>query len=57
LFKAIPARPNLAFVVVQHLSPDQPSQLAALLGNWTPLCVREAGVRGACRVGVVLANA
>lgn len=42
LFQAIPAEPNLAFVVVQHLLPDQPSQLASLLGGWTALRVREA---------------
>jgi len=43
LFKAISSKPNVAFVVVQHLAPDQPSQLAALLGNWTTLQVLEAG--------------
>jgi two-component system, chemotaxis family, CheB/CheR fusion protein len=43
LFKAITVTPNLAFVVVQHLVPDQQSQLAALLGNWTALRVRQAG--------------
>jgi two-component system, chemotaxis family, CheB/CheR fusion protein len=42
LFKAISGRPSLAFVVVQHLLPDQPSQLATLIGSWTALPVREA---------------
>ncbi len=26
LFQALPAHPNLAFVVIQHLMPGQPSQ-------------------------------
>jgi two-component system CheB/CheR fusion protein len=45
LFKAISGKPNLAFVVVQHLASDQPSRLAALLGNWTALRVLEADDR------------
>ena len=47
LFNAIPAQPNLAFVVVQHLLPDQPSRLSELLSRWAALAVHEAadGVR------------
>lgn len=50
LFKGMPAKPNLAFVVMQHLTPDQPSQLAALLASWTAVPVHEAceGMRLAC---------
>src|SRR5262249_28937776 len=43
LFKNIPATPNLAFVVVQHMLPDKPSRLADLMARWTPLPVCEAG--------------
>lgn len=47
LFQALPAEPNLALVVLQHLPADQPSRLATLLGLWSPLPVRPAadGVR------------
>jgi chemotaxis response regulator CheB len=44
---AIPALPDLAFVVVQHLMPDLPSQLATLLRRWTtlPVCNIAPGMR------------
>ena len=42
LFKAMPDRPGLAFVVVQHLLPERPSQLATLIGAWTGLPILEA---------------
>ena len=42
LFKDIPAHPSLSFVIVQHLLPDQPSQLAKLMGKWAALSVHEA---------------
>ncbi|HUQ07456.1 MAG TPA: chemotaxis protein CheB [Kofleriaceae bacterium] len=42
LLESIPAEIELAFVVVQHLLPDHPSQLARLLGTWTSLPVCEA---------------
>jgi len=42
LFKAIPGKPNLAFVVVQHLAPDRPSQLTTLIAGWRGLSLREA---------------
>lgn len=47
LFQSIPEHPNLSFVIVQHLLPDQPSQLARLMSKWAALPVREAesGVR------------
>src|SRR5262245_14080544 len=47
LFKSMPASPNLAFVVVQHLLPDEPSQLVGLIRHWTAMRVGEAsdGVR------------
>jgi two-component system CheB/CheR fusion protein len=42
LFKSLPRHTGLAFVVVQHLHPDHPNQLAALLEKATPLPVCEA---------------
>lgn len=42
LFKTLPQRTGLAFVVVQHLPPEHPSQLADLLGKSTALPVCEA---------------
>lgn len=42
LFRSIPAHPNLSFVIVQHLMPDQPSQLARLMSKWAVLPVCEA---------------
>jgi two-component system CheB/CheR fusion protein len=42
LLGAIPAQSGMAFIVVQHLNPAHPSQLAAILGESTPLAVCEA---------------
>jgi chemotaxis methyl-accepting protein methylase len=45
LFSRIPARPNLAMVVLQHRSAEQPDRLASLLAQWTvmPVCEATAG--------------
>jgi len=40
-FGSLPDRPNAAFVVIQHLSPDHPSQMSEILQRQTPLAVRE----------------
>lgn len=47
LFAALPADLPFAFVVLQHLPPGQPSSLANLIANWTPMRVRSAagGIR------------
>jgi two-component system CheB/CheR fusion protein len=42
LFKTLPLQTGLAFVVVQHLHPEHPSQLAELLGKSTAIPVCEA---------------
>lgn len=42
LFATIPADCNLAFVIVQHLMTDHPSQLARLFSTWTPMPACEA---------------
>ncbi|MGJ0485876.1 MAG: PAS domain S-box protein [Methylomicrobium sp.] len=42
LFKTLPRQTGLAFVVVQHLHPEHPSQLAELLGKSTAMPVCEA---------------
>ncbi|WP_198291332.1 PAS domain S-box protein [Methylosarcina fibrata] len=42
LFKTLPEKTGLAFVVVQHLHPDHPSHLAELLEKSTVLPVLEA---------------
>ncbi|SET36012.1 chemotaxis protein CheB [Hymenobacter actinosclerus] len=42
IFRALPAAPGMAFVVVMHLAPDQPSELPAVLQRFTPMPVREA---------------
>ena len=34
-FEAVPANSGVAFVVVQHLAPDHPSQMAELLASHT----------------------
>ncbi len=39
LLAALPPRPGLALVFVQHLAPQQASSLPALLGGYTPLPV------------------
>ncbi len=41
-FSAVPARPGIAFVIIQHLDPTHPSAMAALLGRRTALPVTEA---------------
>jgi two-component system CheB/CheR fusion protein len=42
LFKAMPSKPGLAFVVVQHLSPTHVSRLVHLLSDATRLTLLEA---------------
>ena len=42
VLRGFPAGAGLAFIVVEHLSPDQPSALAALLQSHTPMQVVEA---------------
>ncbi len=42
LFGGMPTDTGMAFVVVQHLSPDFKSQMAELLGRWTHLHIRTA---------------
>ncbi len=42
LLRALPAATDLAFVVVQHLDPTHPSELAALLGRATTMPVCQA---------------
>lgn len=42
LFKTLPRQTGLAFVIVQHLHPEHPSQLAELLGKSTAMPVCEA---------------
>src|SRR5436190_19925324 len=46
LFSSIDSAPNLAFVIVQHLPPDQPSKLTKLFATWTklPVCEVSNGV-------------
>jgi two-component system CheB/CheR fusion protein len=39
--KHLPSNPGMAFVLVQHLDPNQPSQLAALLSKTTSMPVLE----------------
>jgi two-component system CheB/CheR fusion protein len=41
LFDGIAARPDMAFVVVVHLSPDHPSNLAEIVSKATPMPVRQ----------------
>ncbi|RFP65135.1 hypothetical protein D0N36_10665 [Hymenobacter lapidiphilus] len=40
--RALPPTPGMAFVVVMHLAPDQPSELPAVLQRFTPMPVHEA---------------
>jgi len=42
VLRGFPAGAGMAFIVVEHLSPDQPSSLAALLRPHTPLQLVEA---------------
>ena len=41
-FRAVPAEPGLAFVVVMHLAPEHESTLAELVQHWTKLRVVQA---------------
>jgi two-component system, chemotaxis family, CheB/CheR fusion protein len=41
LLKALPANTGMAFVLIQHLSPNHPSSLAAILSRATPMPVTE----------------
>src|SRR5262245_50251795 len=47
LLRALPAQPNVALVVVQHLQPGEPTRLIGLVSHWTPMSVHPAtdGVR------------
>lgn len=40
-FQALPPGPGLAFVVIQHLSPDYKSMMASILSKYTPMAVAE----------------
>lgn len=42
LLSAMPARCGMAFLVVQHLDPSRPSELASIIAKSTPLRVLEA---------------
>jgi two-component system CheB/CheR fusion protein len=33
-FRALPSRPNIALVIIQHLSPGQPSHVVEPMGGW-----------------------
>jgi two-component system CheB/CheR fusion protein len=41
-FKQMPIAPNVAFLVVQHLSPDYKSHMVELLTKYTPIPVQQA---------------
>jgi two-component system, chemotaxis family, CheB/CheR fusion protein len=41
-FRALPARSGVAYVIVQHLSPDHKSLMEELFTRFTPIPVREA---------------
>jgi two-component system CheB/CheR fusion protein len=53
LLRALPPGTELAFVVVQHLDPTHPSELAALLGRTTTMPVLQAWDRQAVEPGHV----
>jgi two-component system CheB/CheR fusion protein len=40
-FDNMPADPQIAFVIIQHLSPDHKSLMAELLAKHTPMAVRQ----------------
>ena len=42
LFATLPSNSNIAFVIVQHLSPDYKSLMAEILGKYTPMQVIQA---------------
>jgi len=54
LLASVPLDSGLAFVIVQHLDPDQPSAIVSLLQRVTPLVVCEAGDGMAVRPEMVL---
>ncbi len=39
LFRSVPSRPGIAFIVVQHLDPTRVSEMPALIRRWTSLKV------------------
>ena len=41
-FRHVPQQTKLAFLIVQHLSPDYKSHMVELLSKYTPLAVQEA---------------
>jgi two-component system, chemotaxis family, CheB/CheR fusion protein len=41
MLEAVPANTGMAFIFIQHLSPNHPSSLAAILGRTTPMLVTE----------------
>lgn len=42
LFRSMPDRTGLAFVVIQHLSPDYKSMMVELLSKYTHMAIRQA---------------
>ena len=42
-FQSLPDNPGAAFVVVVHLDPDRPSEMASILGLWTKMPVVQVG--------------
>ena len=52
-FEALPASPGMAFVLIQHLSPDHESALAELLQTKTDLAVNQVADRLAIRPNCV----
>src|SRR5512146_3016832 len=53
LLRALPPTTDVAFVVVQHLDPTHPSELATLLGRATTMPVRQASAGQAVEPGHV----
>src|SRR4051812_13340209 len=43
LLQGIPAETGMAYVIVQHLSPDHESMMAEILANHTDMPVRQIG--------------
>ena len=41
-FVNLPAKSNIAYIIVQHLSPDHKSLMAEILGKYTPMQVMQA---------------
>ena len=42
MLDAVPANTGMAFILIQHLAPQHPSNLAAILARTTPMLVAEA---------------